>query len=377
MIGGALVLVSTLVAWPQPELERLAPLCAQADVAVVESNSDGSMKQVTVLAWIGAPAPLVREVIAQSERYREFVPNLTRSTREPAPGHDGQWRSRWRMELPVSSFEGVDTFWRDGDAVLVRGETDEAAYRYEALPVGGGTLLVQYGYTDVRHSNAFVRSFVRRQPMMEHGLALSAQLMFVSAMRREAVRRGGTAPSPPPPPGVPAPSFAPLLARGQVALMRSVDGALGDVSVVDRVFTGEDKILDVIARAGEYDKFVPGVDRSYRQKNGFFVEMALPIVTWATTFALRAAPHAVDGAGIEGDLAGARFRWDLAARGDRETMVVYRVRQKLDAGSVVLRKLFQFQPSLEYGINVALGLVWMRAVRGRAEGWATTAPTPR
>jgi hypothetical protein len=111
------------------------------------------------------------------------------------------------------------------------------------------------------------------------------------------------------------------------------------------------------------------VAHSYRRGDGFYVEMALPIVTWATTWALRNEPHAVDGAALDGDLRSARQRWDLSPRGERETLVVYRVRQKLDASSLVLRKLFQYQPSLEYGINVALGLVWMRAVRGRAEGW--------
>jgi len=50
-------------------------------------------------------------------------------------------------------------------------------------------------------------------------------------------------------------------------------------------------------------------------------------------------------------------------------MAVYRVRQILGQSNILLRKLFQFQPSLEYGVNVALGLVYMRALRGRAEGW--------
>jgi hypothetical protein len=81
------------------------------------------------------------------------------------------------------------------------------------------------------------------------------------------------------------------------------------------------------------------------------------------------APHAVDGAALDGDLRGAQLRWDLSARGPNETLAVYRVREELDQSSVILRKLFQFQPSLRLGINVALGLVWTRAIRGRAEGW--------
>jgi hypothetical protein len=372
----ALAVASALTTWPHAELARLGSLVASADVACIESNPDGTMKQVTVLAWVPAPPAVVRDVIVQSERYKEFIPNLVRSTHEPLP--DGKWKSAWKMELPVSSFEGTNVYTlehgAEGDAVLLRGD-DDANYRYEAVPLGAGTLLVQYGYTDVKHSNAFVRSFLKKQPMMEHGLALSAQMMFVTAMRNEAVRRAQAArlPSPSAPMTTKAsaqpPSFAALLARGQVALMRGFGSGVGEVSVLERIYAAEARVGEVITHAAEYARFVPGVEQSYRRGDGVYVEMALPIVTWATTWALRAEPHAVDGAGLDGDLRGARFRWDLSARGGQETLAVYRVRQKLDAGSLVLRKLFQYQPSLEYGINVALGLVWMRAVRGRAEGW--------
>ncbi|MGZ3437982.1 MAG: hypothetical protein ACXVDD_00615 [Polyangia bacterium] len=344
----------------------MAPLLGAADIACIESNGDGTMKQVTLLAWVPAPPSVMRDVIVQSERYREFVPNLSRSTREPLG--DGRWKSAWRIELPVSSFEGTNVYSIDhsgeGEAILLRGDGD-AGYRYEILPVGEGTLLVQYGYTDVKHSNAFVRSFLKRQPMMEHGLALSAQMMFVTAMRAEAIRRaGGARGAVPRAEDAHPPSFAALLARGQVAVMRP-----GEVSVLERIYAGEPRVAEAIARANEYASFVPGVDKSYRRGEGVSVEMSLPIVTWASTWAIRQEPHAVDGAAIDGDLRGARFRWDLSPRTASETLAVYRVRQALDAGSLLLRKLFAFQPSLKLGINVALGLVWTHAVRGRAEGW--------
>jgi hypothetical protein len=295
----------------------------------------------------------------RAEKYREFIPNLSRSTNEPLG--DGRWKSAWRIELPVSSFEGTNTWWLDGDAIEMQGD-DAAHYRYELLPAGAGTLLVQYGYTDVKHSNAFVRSFVKRQPMMEHGLALSAQMMFVTAMRAEAIRRAGSpqiaAPS------TKLPSFVPLLARGQVAVMRN-----GEVSVLDRIFAPEPRVGEAIARANEYAAFVPGVDKSYRGSDGFAIEMSLPIVTWASTWAVQPSPHAVDEAAIEGDLRGAHIRWDLSPTKPSETLAVYRARQTLEQSSLVLRKLFSFQPSLRQGINVALGLVWMRAIRGRSEGW--------
>jgi hypothetical protein len=363
-----LAAIVALTTWPHADLERLAPLAAGADLACIESNPDGTMKQVTLLAWVPVAPSVMRDVIVQSERYHEFVPNLSRSTREPLG--DGRWKSAWRIELPVSSFEGTNVYsiehTGDGDAVLLRGDGD-ARYRYEMLPVGEGTLLVQYGYTDVKHSNAFVRSFLKRQPMMEHGLALSAQMMFVTAMRAEAIKRAGGARAAAPmvaSGGKAPPSFAALLERGQVAVMRA-----GEVSVLERMYTGEARVAGAIARANEYASFVPGVDKSYRRGEGFYVEMSLPIVTWGSTWALRQDAHAIDGAAIDGDLRGARFRWDLSSVRPSETLAVYRVRQQLDASSVVLRKLFDFQPSLRLGISVAVALVWTHAIRARAEGW--------
>ena len=161
------------------------------DLALIESNPDGTMKQVTLFAWVAAPPALLRAVIATPGDYKTFIPNLSQSVAETLP--DGTIKQTWKMDLPVSSFDGINIFKIEPDAILLHAidPNDDATYRYELYPSGSGTLLVQYGYTDVKHSNAFVRAFLRRQPMMEHGLALAAQLMFVSAMRwRGAAARG-------------------------------------------------------------------------------------------------------------------------------------------------------------------------------------------
>ena len=80
-----------------------------------------------------------------------------------------------------------------------------------------------------------------------------------------------------------------------------------EVSVLDRIYATEARVAEVIARAVDYAKFVPGVDKSYRRdEGGVYVEMSLPIVTWASTWVLRPLLHAVDAAAVDGDLRGAR-----------------------------------------------------------------------
>src|SRR5439155_26601791 len=125
--------------------------------------------------------------------YKNVIPNVTRSTWEPRA--DGSGVSAWKIELPISSFEMVNAFTFDPGptgAVNVTSPDplDDATIRWEFLPAaGGGTVLVQYGYSDVKHSNALVRSFLKRMPVTEHGLALAAQLLLATNMRAAAVKR--------------------------------------------------------------------------------------------------------------------------------------------------------------------------------------------
>jgi hypothetical protein len=377
-----------LTVLPDEDIKALAAQPLAEDLALIESYPDGTEKQVTLFAYIAAPPAIVRAVIGTPGDYRKFIPNLSQSTAEPQP--DGTIKQVWKIELPVSSFDGINLFTILPDAILLRAidPNDEATYRYETHASGAGTLLVQYGYTDVKHSNAFVRAFLRRQPMMEHGLALSAQLMFVSAMRAEAERRAGPVASKPSLWSLAA-TLARMKQRGQVALMSressrpstspSAPGRLDKrVQVMERVYASKSAILTAIGKVDEYPRFVPGVDRAAPRAAGvagavaYYLEMSTPIVGWATTYEMRALGDAgFDGAGISGDLGGSRFRW-LVSDGSGTPIgvnVSYTVEEELARSSFVLRQLFKFQPSLEYGIEVAIALVWMRAIRGRAEGW--------
>jgi len=104
---------------------------------------------------------------------------------------------------------------------------------------------------------------------------------------------------------------------------------------------------------------------------GYYLEISTPLVGWSTTFEMRGSGGGggFDGAGVAGDLKGARFRWQIANASGGATALSYTVQDELSQSSIVLRQLFRFQPSLQRGIDVALALVWMRAIRGRAEGW--------
>jgi hypothetical protein len=377
LASAAAARVMPLEPLPADKLAALPPLLLHGDVALIESHKDGTMKQVTLILFVAAPAQTVHEILTHPGEYHRFVPNVSRSQWQARP--DGGVHS-WRLELPVSSFENTQDYrFEPGPtgAVLIRApeEKDDATYRWEMHAVTGGTVVVQYGYTDVKHSNSFVRSFLKRMPVTEHGLALAAQMMLASAIKREAERRTPAGTLPAVDKSQKSPGFGFLLERGQVAVMRSLaDGRLGDVSLLDRVYAPAAKVVGLLARPGDWSKFVPGVDGSQEVSRSagqiaYTLDFSVPLVTWSTRYAMRVADTVVEGAGTDGDLRGAHFRWDLTPRGPAEVLVVFRVNQRLTQGSVLFRKLIEHDHSLEHGLNVAFNLVYLRAIRGKAEGW--------
>jgi hypothetical protein len=360
------------------KLQQLAPLLYQSDIALVESRPDGTMKQVTVIMFVAAKPETVHDVVANPGGYGKFIPGLSKSTWDKQA--DGRYAHTWQLDLPVSSFDGCNVYdFEPGPsgAVILHAidPNDEANFRWEMLPVPGGTVLVNYGYTDVKHSNKFVKSFLKRIPMMEHGLALAAQLVIASPMRKEAERRANASELSPRDTKAKSPGFNFLLERGMVTVMRQENGRLSDVSVLDRAFAPLQQVADAITHPAQWSKFIHGVDESYeRSRSEGVIEyrsvMSVPLVSWDTVYQMRVAPAQMEGMGMQGDLRGAHYQWDLVNRGPKETLTIYRVKEPLAQSSIILRKLFQSAPSLEQGLGVAFGLVYVRAMRGKAEGWA-------
>lgn len=99
---GAVVLLWSATAFSFPELDplprdRLAALADAAvrtELAVVESNPDGTMKQHALVADVGG--------------YVRFVPNMKKSDFQRDA--NGQLIDTWKLELPVSSFSGRDVY---------------------------------------------------------------------------------------------------------------------------------------------------------------------------------------------------------------------------------------------------------------------------
>jgi ribosome-associated toxin RatA of RatAB toxin-antitoxin module len=385
---------TTLTLLPPDVLGRLTPFLERGELSLIESKKDGSLRQITMMTVVDAPPAAVYSVVATPDRYPEFVPNMSKS-RVTRRGR-GVALVDWELEVPLNNLEGTNIYRFGQDYIdieAVSGDLPEGHWRWEIHPTPGGrSVVVVYVYTDVRRASWIMRQLVKRHRSAEHASVLSAATVFMKSLKLRAeklVGRGrGLRPDPrgrrvvelhgllDPAARLDMRALDPLLARGTVALVESLpDGRLQQASIFAYVYTGRDRVFSVAADPGRYREFMSSVKESRVLKNEgrsivYQLEVEVPLLNLNfTARATQTAPYSLRSRSIGGDLEDARFGWDMEAVRPDRTLVLYYVNSDARRTSWLLRRMIQREPYYEHGFNVATGLVTVRAVRARAEGW--------
>jgi hypothetical protein len=370
-----------LAQFPSDKLTTLAPLLRTADFAVLESDARGWEKQVTTILYAKASPEAVREVVIHPERYQDFVRNMT--GRSVSKNADGTFDHNWKLSYTVAGFSGVNRYTElpaaEGESageVEITDPTGMSHYRWQFLPAsnGGGTIVVVYGYTDMRHSGGFIDKVLARAETLEHGLAIITQLTLHRAMVAQAEKHPGTFPPyVPPATGSPATSFRFLLDRGLLAVLHYQNGRLLEFSLTDRVHAPAAAVLDELSHAERW-KYVPSYSKvaQHEAKDGIPVveiEQSLPLMSWNTRFGVRPDKGVVDLFGLDGDLRGGHIRFDVRPdSADHQTQqIILRGQLSYDHSSFVMRELFKVEPLFEAGVNIGLTFVLLRAVKNEVE----------
>jgi hypothetical protein len=370
-----------LASFPREKLEALAPLLRNADFAVLESDARGWEKQVTTILYAKAAPEVVRDVVIHPERYQDFVRNMT--GRSVAKNPDGTFDHTWKLSYAIASFSGVNRYTllpaavgEPAGEVEITDPTGMSHYRWQFLPAtnGGGTIVVIYGYTDMRHSGGFIDKVLARAATLEHGLAIITQLTLHRAMVAQAEKHPGTLPPyVSPAPGTAATSFRFLLDRGLLAVLHHQGDHLTDFSLTDRVHAPAEAVLDEVSHPERW-KYVPTFSKvtQHEPKDGIPVveiEQSLPLMSWDTRFGVRADKNGVDLFGLEGDLHGSRIRFDVRPDSADHSVqqLILRGQLSYDRSSLVMRELFKVEPLFEDGVNVGLTFVLLRAVKNEVE----------
>lgn len=365
---------------PAAKVKGLGPLLRSQDVALLESNDQGLQRQITSLTFCAAPVELVRQVVSQPEHYQEFVRNMKESAVQRRP--DGTLDHTYTISYTVEKIVGRHRYiflpaGPDGAGAppIEMYDPDDNGnrhYRWEFTPALGGTIMALYGYTHIPSSGVMDR-LMSRVPTLEMGLALITQMTWLLAMKARAEQLAGPLALPSLAAAPPPQSYAFMLERGMVALFRSREGRIAEISMIDRVRALPETVLRIAADPARWSQFVPSFTRSNDlgpQADGISrveLEQSLPLMSFRTIYGVRRGPAAVDMLGLEGDLRGGRMRWDVRPGQGGMAQLVLRTNQAFDRASTIIRQLYKLEPLFEYGVDVGLQLVILRGVKARAE----------
>jgi ribosome-associated toxin RatA of RatAB toxin-antitoxin module len=171
------------------ELESIRGLLEHGQLALIESNADGSLKQVALLTIVAASKDKLASVVQAPGKYPEFIPNLV----EQKVTEESKTRLKleYEVEVPMVNLEGTSsmTIEPDGsvDVVAVDGDIRRGRWRWVFQAIGeNATIPVHYAYSDVTETSWFVKQLIEKQPLFEHGIVVAASTVALRAMKARA-----------------------------------------------------------------------------------------------------------------------------------------------------------------------------------------------
>jgi ribosome-associated toxin RatA of RatAB toxin-antitoxin module len=397
LVGAPAAHANRLRTLPYGSLRRLEPLAARGELALIESQPDGKLRQISIYVLVNAPPQVVEQVLAEPAHYPEFVPNVVKS-QVTGSGADGALYYEWELDVPLVNLKGTSKLFTApaptagaAPSVLVetiRGDVPDGVWQWDFLPASGGrTLLAYHGYADVARSSYVLRKLIAHNRTLEHGAVLASGIVFVKAvkLRAEALAGRGDGRRPRIDQSrerhialqsirgtFDAHAIEPLLERGQVALVESfADGRLRQANLLSYVYTPEPDIFRVVSTPADFQKFVPGLAHSKVLSDDgrdavYELEIHVPVlpnIEYKTHMRREPANQEVRQVCIDGDAKGSVYGWDFVALAPRQTLAIYGLNGQLRKQSWVLRQMIKSEPFFEHGLNVSVALATMMAMR--------------
>jgi ribosome-associated toxin RatA of RatAB toxin-antitoxin module len=370
------------------EPEALAPLLGRGELALVESEGDGSSRQVVIFSAISAPPDRVYDAIVDVESYPKFMGSVVRS--EIVKRQRDMIAYEWELDLPVFNLKGTKALRGQRPHLVeargVSGNFKESRERTELYPLEGGkkTLAVFYRAIDVASAGMLIKTMIKMEPTMEHGASLAAGFVHLRDIKRHV--EGLPPPRSSHSEGAAVPAFrrldsgaalAPvekLLPFGTVALIESNDdGSLRQVVLFADVAAPQDRVHQVITTPERYPEFLPNlVEQKVKHLSDRKLELEYEIDVPLANLEGTTVMEIEEGGGVEvvatgGDITRGRWRWELAPR-NGHTVPVHYAYSDVRETSFVVRKLIEQQPMFEHGIVVAASTVAILGIKARAEG---------
>jgi hypothetical protein len=367
-------------------------------VGLSESLEDGSPKAMTLAVRINAPREAVFGIFKDPLQF-----NYLSSLFEEAKileKNESTTAYSWASRHKLFSVVGTNTISlfppRRIDVSIVNSSIGSGNVTFRLYEdKKGRTLCVFSGIVDVESSEWLIRFLVGNSPSMKHAMNVAIGLVVLKGAkvmaetaaankplkyhRTKGARKGPLRP-------LSKEDLAlvrPLLDRGTLILTSSVKGGrLDQATVIEKVCAPVEKFIGAAAVPDFYPKMLKAVTEvTVHEKTEQSVEftwtLGLSVLGLTTKSRFTFVSDGLTWDGLEGDLAGAKWRWQATPDGKDGAVVAYYGWVDILKSNYILKKSMRREPYLEHGFLVGSNMVMLRAVKRAVEKKPVAEPAAR
>jgi len=358
-------------------------------VGLAETDSTGNPKAMTLAVRIDVSRDKAFGIFENPANFY-YISTLFKENKV-LQSHTNSIAYSWASRHKWFSFTGVNNIAlyrpRRVDVEIVKSSVGSGTFRFMFYQDGKDRcILVLSGILDVKSSEWLIRYLVGASPSMRVAMNIGIGTVIIKGAKTLAEQFGRGKPmtkhrtrgrrSGPLKPlsASDMKSIAPLLDRGAVVLSKSVGrGRLDQVSVVEKVRAPSAKFLVAAATPELYPKMIKAITdvnvlRRSESDLEFSWTLGFSIFGLTSRNRLSFAPDGVLVDGLDGNLAGAKWRWQIADSTATGCIVAYHGWADIPRSAFILEKSMKREPYLEHGFMAGSNLVMLRALRRAVEG---------
>jgi len=378
------------------ELKAITPLLRRHDVVgVAESRPDGEPASMTLALRVKAPRAIAFSVLEDPSNFY-YLSTLFKEN-EVVQQHDNSKAWTWASRHKLFSFTGMNTIElfppRRADVRIAKSTVGQGDFTFTFHEDGpDNTIIVLSGLLNVQTSEWLIRYLLGGNPSMRQAMNVAIGLVCIKGIKALAERTAAGKKLDKHRTGGKSggdirltnqkelKALAPLIARGQVILVDSNGrGKLRQVTAIENVHAPFGKVLDAVSTPKNYSKAIRAFSdiqvHSATPKEIFFSwTLGFSVFSITSRNRMATVDQGVTIEGLDGDLAGSTWRWQIIPTDQDNTIVAYHGFADVKKAAVILAKTVQREPYLEHGLMAGSNMVMLRAMKRAVENAA--APTP-
>jgi len=379
------------------ELKAISPLFKRHDViGVAESLPNGEPASMTLAVRVKASRAVAFSALEDPSNFY-YLSTLFKEN-EVVQEHDNSKAWTWASRHKLFSFTGTNTIElfppRRADVRIAKSSVGRGEFTFTFHEDGPDyTIIVLSGILDVQSSEWLIRYLLGGNPSMRQAMNVAIGLVCIKGVKALAERiaagkaldkhrtfgksGGGIRLTQP----KELKALAPLLARGQVIVVDSnAKGKMRQVTVIENVRAPFAKVLAAVSTPSNYSKAIRAISEikvhSAAPKEIFFSwTLGFSVFSITSKNRMSSVDQGVTIEGLEGDLAGAVWRWQIVPTTPDNTVVAYHGFADVKRAAMILEATVKREPYLEHGLMAGSNMVMLRAMK-RAVEQSAAAPAP-